>query len=215
VGENAASGCIVDEILAVNELRSHVTRELAISGAKTYSGTYEIDLCQEDVHGLLEGGKFWMCWMFPRELLDEDGEEAVKDSREEENDLGDWCSSASSEIISHDWWRDTAARTEQKEDEMRKRFSEVVKNTAEWPKAHTPKVHHSGPVENQGVLPRLIAFNTGEGRSIGRGKGKRCHGGRTTNRTRRRGRFPKRSDALSVMFCFFLVADAFGGVKNR
>jgi hypothetical protein len=101
--------------------------------------------------------------MVPRELLDEDGEEAVKDSREEEKDLEDWCGSASSDLIAHDWWRDAAARTEQEEQEMRKRLSEVVKNMAERAKAHTLKAHHSGPVGNQGVLSTLIAFKTEEG----------------------------------------------------
>jgi hypothetical protein len=157
-----ARGCIVDEILVANGLRSHVVRELAIAGATTYPGISGFDLSEEYAHGLLGCGEFCMCWIVRRELRDEDGEEAVKDSREEENDLEDWCAPGSSEIVSHDWWRDAAAITEQEEDEMRKSFSEIVKNMAEMGRAHTPKVHHSGSVANQGMLSRLIAFKTEE-----------------------------------------------------
>jgi hypothetical protein len=71
----------------------------------------------------------------------------VKDSSEEEND----------------WWPDAAAITEQEEDAMRKGFAEAVKNMVEWAKAHTAKVHHSGPVADQSVLSRLIAFQTEDG----------------------------------------------------
>jgi hypothetical protein len=51
-----ARGWIIDEILVANGLRSHVARELAISGAKTYPGMYGFQLCEEDVHGVLGGG---------------------------------------------------------------------------------------------------------------------------------------------------------------
>jgi hypothetical protein len=85
--------------------------------------------------------------MVPKEFPDEDGEGSVKDSSEEEND----------------WWRDAAAITEQEEDAMRKGFAEAVNNMAEWTKAHTAKVHHSGRVANQSVLSRLIAFKTEDG----------------------------------------------------
>jgi hypothetical protein len=52
------------------------------------------DLSEEIAHELLEGGEFCRCWMVPRELRDEEGEQALKDSREEENDLEDWCAPA-------------------------------------------------------------------------------------------------------------------------
>jgi hypothetical protein len=186
VGESAARDWIVDEILVANGLRSHVARELAISGPKTYLGIYGFQLCEEDAHRVLE-----------------DGEEAVKHSREQENDLEDSCASASREIISHDWWRDAAAITEQEEHEMRKRFSEVVKNMAERAKAHTLKVHHSGPVVNQGVLSRLIAFQTEEGAFSWTRKRKAVAWRMHNEPNQTPGRFLKRSDALSVMLCFF------------
>jgi hypothetical protein len=155
-----AKGCIVDDTLVANGLRSHVTREPAIAEAKKYPGISVFDLSEEDAHGPLEGGEFFMCWMVSKELQDEDGEEAVKDSREEENGLEDWSAAASSEIVSHDWWRDAAPMTEQKEDEIRKSFSEIVNSLAEWAKAQIPTLHQSSPVTNHGVLPRLIAFKT-------------------------------------------------------
>jgi hypothetical protein len=41
-----AKGWIVDEILVANGLRSHVTRELAIAGAKRCPGIYGFDLSE-------------------------------------------------------------------------------------------------------------------------------------------------------------------------
>jgi hypothetical protein len=56
VRKNAGSGaksCLVEENLVANGLRSHVAREVAISGAKTDPGRYGFDLCEEDGHRLL------------------------------------------------------------------------------------------------------------------------------------------------------------------
>jgi hypothetical protein len=53
-----AKGCIVDEIMVANGLKSHVAREGAISGAKTSPGRSGFDICEEDADGLLEGGEF-------------------------------------------------------------------------------------------------------------------------------------------------------------
>jgi hypothetical protein len=97
-----ARSWIVDEILVANGVRLHVARKVAVSGAKADPGMSGFELCEKDAHGLLESGEFYVCCMVSKELPDEDGEEAAKNSGEEENDPEDWCRAASREIASRE-----------------------------------------------------------------------------------------------------------------